>query len=152
MAQDYLAHTQLLPQRFRKPDIAAAGRATCVIPLLLLPEPCNSIETVTHCLVSRWKAMDYLASGGNSIHARSCCPKYRAMRGFRVLDAALQGRIWLVGGFTAADIMIGSVVDFLNSLGQLDAEKLPQLAAYLQRIRQRPFHRVVYGGSNDCPV
>lgn len=70
-----------------------------------------------------------------------------------MLEAALQGKTWLVGGaFSAADIMVGSSVRYLHSLRLLDRQRFPNLAAYLHRVQQRPAYKAAFtvgGGKAD---
>jgi glutathione S-transferase len=63
----------------------------------------------------------------------------RAIELARPIAAALEGRSYLVGDhFSAADVMIGSVLGWGLRLGALDLETLPTLQAYLQRLTDRP--------------
>jgi glutathione S-transferase len=57
-------------------------------------------------------------------------------RSVEPVDAALAGREYLVGNFTAADIMLGHSLFMANRLGQVPAE-LVNLAAYVKRIEAR---------------
>lgn len=56
-----------------------------------------------------------------------------------VLNAALEGRDWLVGDFSAADVMIGSVVTWSERMGMCNAH--PTLLAYSARCQARPAYR-----------
>ena len=53
------------------------------------------------------------------------------------VDAALEGREYLVGAFTAADVMLGHSLFMANRLGQV-ADELTNLKAYIERISKRP--------------
>ncbi len=53
------------------------------------------------------------------------------------VDAALEGREYLVGDFTAADIMLGHSLFMANRLGQV-SDELTNIKAYLGRIESRP--------------
>lgn len=53
------------------------------------------------------------------------------------VDAALEGREYLVGDFTAADIMLGHSLFMANRLGQVP-DDLANLKAYIGRIEARP--------------
>lgn len=53
------------------------------------------------------------------------------------VDAALEGREYLVGPFTAADIMLGHSLFMANRLGQV-SDELENLKGYIQRIESRP--------------
>ena len=53
------------------------------------------------------------------------------------VDAALEGREYLVGDFTAADIMLGHSIFMANRLGQV-SDDLKNVKAYIGRIESRP--------------
>ncbi|MBW2386649.1 MAG: glutathione S-transferase family protein [Deltaproteobacteria bacterium] len=53
------------------------------------------------------------------------------------VDAALEGREYLIGGFSAADIMLGHSLFMANRLGQVPDE-LANLKSYVKRIEARP--------------
>ena len=53
------------------------------------------------------------------------------------VDAALTGKTYLAGDFSAADIMIGSAVMTTRMMG-MDLADLPALAGYVARLEQRP--------------
>ena len=53
------------------------------------------------------------------------------------VDSALEGREYLVGDFSAADVMLGHSLFMANRLGQV-SEELANLKAYLKRIEARP--------------
>ena len=53
------------------------------------------------------------------------------------VDAALEGREYLVGDFSAADIQLGHALFMSNRLGQV-SDELKNLKAYLGRIEKRP--------------
>ena len=53
------------------------------------------------------------------------------------LDEALAGREYLVGSFSAADIMLGHSLFMANRLGQV-SDDLKNLKAYVERIAARP--------------
>ena len=53
------------------------------------------------------------------------------------VDEALEGREYLVGDFSAADIMLGHSLFMANRLGQV-SDELANLKAYISRIEQRP--------------
>jgi glutathione S-transferase len=53
------------------------------------------------------------------------------------VDEALEGREYLVGNFTAADIMLGHSIFMANRLGQVPDE-MANLKAYIARIDARP--------------
>jgi glutathione S-transferase len=53
------------------------------------------------------------------------------------VDAALEGREYLIGNFSAADIMLGHSLYMANRLGQV-SEELANLESYLKRIEARP--------------
>jgi glutathione S-transferase len=53
--------------------------------------------------------------------------------------AALEGREYLLGGFTAADVMVASVLAWAEGMGLLDGH--PSLRAYSARNKARPAFR-----------
>ncbi len=53
------------------------------------------------------------------------------------VDEALEGREYLVGDFSAADIMLGHSLFMANRLGQV-SDELGNLKAYIGRIEKRP--------------
>ncbi len=53
------------------------------------------------------------------------------------VDSALGGREYLIGDFSAADIMLGHSLFMANRLGQVSQE-MANLKGYLKRIEQRP--------------
>ena len=53
------------------------------------------------------------------------------------VDRALEGRDYLAGDFSAADIMLGHSLFMANRLGQV-SDELSNLKAYLGRIESRP--------------
>lgn len=55
----------------------------------------------------------------------------------RAVDTALVGREFLAGGFSAADIMTGSASITAANIG-VDLGEMPELAAYVERLRARP--------------
>lgn len=53
------------------------------------------------------------------------------------VDAALEGRDYLIGEFSAADLMLGHSLFMANRLGQV-SDELKNLKAYIGRIEARP--------------
>jgi len=53
------------------------------------------------------------------------------------VDAALEGREYLVGDFSAADVMLGHSLFMANRLGQV-SDDLANLKAYVGRVESRP--------------
>jgi glutathione S-transferase len=53
------------------------------------------------------------------------------------VDAALEGREFLVGAFSAADVMLGHSLFMANRLGQV-SDELANLKGYVKRIADRP--------------
>ena len=53
------------------------------------------------------------------------------------VDEALQGRDYLIGEFSAADIMLGHACWVGNNLGAV-TEDMPNLKAYVGRLEARP--------------
>lgn len=63
----------------------------------------------------------------------------------RHLAAGLSGRSYLLGEqFSAADVTVGYAVNILDVLGLVRGE--PTVAAYLDRLRERPAFRRTYSG------
>jgi glutathione S-transferase len=59
---------------------------------------------------------------------------------FKVLEGALKGRPYLLGArFSAADVMVGSVLIWARSLGLLEGHD--ELAAYCARLVDRPAYK-----------
>ena len=53
------------------------------------------------------------------------------------VDEALEGREYLIGDFSGADIMLGHSIFMANRLGQV-SDELTNIKAYLKRIEARP--------------
>ena len=53
------------------------------------------------------------------------------------IDEALEGREYLAGDFSAADIQLGHACIMSGRLGMID-DSMPNLAAYVERLQQRP--------------
>jgi len=53
------------------------------------------------------------------------------------VDSALEGREYLIGDFSAADVMLGHSLFMANRLGQV-SDELAQLKGYVKRIEARP--------------
>lgn len=53
------------------------------------------------------------------------------------VDAALEGRAYLIGDFSAADLMLGHAIFMANRLGQV-SDEMKNLKAYVKRIEARP--------------
>jgi glutathione S-transferase len=53
------------------------------------------------------------------------------------VDSALEGREYLVGAFSAADVMLGHALFMANRLGQV-SEAMGNLKGYVKRIEERP--------------
>ena len=53
------------------------------------------------------------------------------------VNAALEGREYLIGNFSAADIMLGHSIFMANRLGQV-SDEMANLKAYVGRIESRP--------------
>jgi glutathione S-transferase len=58
-------------------------------------------------------------------------------RSVEPVDAALEGREYLIGDFSAADVMLGHAIFMANRLGQVP-EELVNIKAYVKRIEARP--------------
>ena len=59
------------------------------------------------------------------------------VRALKPIDEALEGREYLAGDFSAADIMLGHACIMSNRMG-LIGEDMPNLAAYVERLMARP--------------
>ena len=59
------------------------------------------------------------------------------VRALKPIDEALEGREYLAGEFSAADIMLGHACIMSNRMG-LIGEDMPNLAAYVERLMARP--------------
>ena len=53
------------------------------------------------------------------------------------IESALEGREYLIGNFSAADIMLGHSLFMSNRFGQI-SDEMPNLKAYLGRVESRP--------------
>jgi glutathione S-transferase len=53
------------------------------------------------------------------------------------VESALEGREYLIGDFSAADVMLGHALFMANRLGQVP-EEMVNLKGYVKRIEQRP--------------
>ncbi len=58
-------------------------------------------------------------------------------RALAPIEEALQGRDYLIGDFSAADIMLGHAVFMSNRLGCV-TDEMPNIKGYIERIEQRP--------------
>jgi glutathione S-transferase len=57
----------------------------------------------------------------------------------KVVEAALAGRDYILGKeFTAADVMVGSTLNWCQMMGMIDGGSLPNVQAYLGRLAARP--------------
>ena len=58
------------------------------------------------------------------------------------VDAALEGRKYLIGDFSAADVMLGHAIFMANRLGQV-SDEMKNLKTYVKRIESGPaFHQL----------
>ena len=58
-------------------------------------------------------------------------------RSLAPIETAIEGREYLVGAFSAADLMLGHAIFMSNRLG-LVTDEMPNLRAYVKRIEARP--------------
>ena len=58
-------------------------------------------------------------------------------RAVQPVDVALSGREYLIGDFSAADIMLGHAIFMANRLGQV-SDDMADIKAYVKRIEARP--------------
>ncbi len=59
------------------------------------------------------------------------------MRAVEPVDKALEGREYLIGNFSGADIMLGHSLFVANGLGQV-SEDMKNIRAYVERLKGRP--------------
>lgn len=67
-------------------------------------------------------------------------------KAFATLERQLDGRDWLLGGFTLADIFYGPLLHYVNSLpegGRMIAAS-PRVAAYVARMAARPSFKATF--------
>ena len=64
----------------------------------------------------------------------------------RVLEERLDGRDWLAGDFSLADIFFGPTLHYLNTLpeGARLIAAAPRVAAYLKRLSARPAFQATF--------
>ena len=53
------------------------------------------------------------------------------------VETALEGREYLIGDFSAADVMLGHAIFMANRLGQV-SDEMPNVKGYVKRIEARP--------------
>ncbi len=58
-------------------------------------------------------------------------------RSLAPVETALEGRDYLIGDFSAADIMLGHALFMSDRLGRV-TDEMPNLRGYVQRIEARP--------------
>ncbi len=58
-------------------------------------------------------------------------------RALAPVETALEGREYLIGAFSAADIMLGHALFMSNRLGRM-TDEMPNLKGYVERIGARP--------------
>ncbi len=68
--------------------------------------------------------------------ARAATARERAPRQLAVVERALEGQDYLLGAFSAADVVMGSLVHLAEGLRLL--EGFPNLQAYAARLKSRP--------------
>ena len=60
------------------------------------------------------------------------------------VETALEGREYLIGGFSAADIMLGHSIFMASRLGRV-SDEMPNLKGYVKRIEARPAFQTAIG-------
>ena len=60
------------------------------------------------------------------------------------VESALEGREYLIGDFSAADVMLGHAIFMANRLGQV-SEEMPNVKAYVKRVEARPAFKTAIG-------
>ncbi|WP_299554446.1 glutathione S-transferase family protein [uncultured Tateyamaria sp.] len=75
----------------------------------------------------------------SEIHAKRAKKLLGQMLG--PIDVALNGKDYLAGDFSAADIMTGSAAISAKGIG-IDLSQMPRLAAYVDRLMMRPAYKV----------
>jgi glutathione S-transferase len=63
------------------------------------------------------------------------------VRAVAPVESALEGREYLIGDFSAADVMLGHSLFMANRLGQV-SEELPNIRGYVNRIEERPAFQI----------
>ncbi|WP_299612826.1 glutathione S-transferase family protein [uncultured Tateyamaria sp.] len=74
----------------------------------------------------------------SEVHAKRAQKLLGQMLG--AVDAALEGRDYLAGDFSAADIMTGSAAISAKGIG-VDLADMPNLSAYIDRLEARPAYQ-----------
>ncbi|MDB5442129.1 MAG: glutathione S-transferase [Phenylobacterium sp.] len=77
-----------------------------------------------------------LGEAGKPLHARIDSEIANHMS---YVNGALEGRDWLLGEFSAADVQLSFVGEILAPFGRLDA--YPNIKAWVQRFQQRPAYK-----------
>ena len=77
-----------------------------------------------------------LGEAGQPLHARIDSEIANHM-GY--VNSSLEGRDWLLGEFSAADVQMSFVGEILKPFGQLDA--YPNIKAWVQRFQKRPAYQ-----------
>lgn len=92
----------------------------------------TSIEpAILEIFVQQEYYRDDLSWATRAAAARERLPKHLA-----ILEKALEGRDYVLGGFTAADVVLGSLLMWAARMAAL--EGFPNLQAYVERLRARP--------------
>ena len=82
--------------------------------------------------------------------ARASCGWGNYEETFRVLKEGLAAGPWIMGeAFTAADVMIGSSVNFLRQFGLLGEDEV--FDAYLERCLARPAYQAALARETELP-
>ena len=63
------------------------------------------------------------------------------VRAVAPVESALEGREYLIGDFSAADVMLGHSLFMANRLGQV-SEEMPNIRGYVTRIEERPAFQI----------
>jgi glutathione S-transferase len=63
------------------------------------------------------------------------------VRAVAPVESALEGREYLIGDFSAADVMLGHSLFTADRLGQV-SEELPNIRGYVNRIEERPAFQI----------
>ena len=93
---------------------------------MIMP-PMNTIVVHTLLLPPERRNEEALAQARNLLN-RALVP----------VEQAMEGREYLIGRFSAADIMLGHSIFMSAKVGGLDVDKSPNLKGYIGRISVRP--------------
>jgi glutathione S-transferase len=92
--------------------------------------------------------MDLIYAGEEWVNLRRAAVVEKAKERLQALSACLEGRDYLIGRFSAADILMTTTLRFIRHTDLV--EGFPVLQAYLRRCESRPaFHKALNGQMAD---